>query len=354
MDIKKEEKGNAEVSLSGTLPKDEVQVYWDNAIKAAQKEVSVQGFRKGHVPEDRLLQEVGEDFLWRQAADMALREKVPEILKEQEVLSIMPLGLSIKEAKRGEEVSFEIIAVTPPTCDPGDYKTTAKAALDALPEEENEKEKAEAIKAFRMQVRAISMMKNPEEVKEGDAKANEEKADTPLTDDEAKLAGFENGKAIEHFIEGEAEKAVKDRALQKKRGAIAEAIIKEARVSIPKVLVEEETKALVETFKRDVVNQGMEWSDYLKRVKKDDVSVAADMRPNAEKRITLDLVFAEIIKKEELKLGEEEKKKEEEIAQALVKQEVPHERAHQYAQEQLLREKVWETLGVSAKSDAAV
>lgn len=299
-----------------------------------------------------MIHEVGADFLWKEAAEMALRRELETMLKEQEVMPIAPLNLSVKKAVKGEEVSFEIIAITPPTCDAGNYSAVAKAALDTLPAEDIEKEKGEAIKAFRMQVRAISMMKNPEEVKEGDAKANEEKAEVALNDDEAKLAGFENGKAIEHFIEGEAEKAVKDRVLQKKRGAIAEAIIAEAKCDIPTVIVEEEARAMVDVFKRDVVNQGLEWNDYLRRVKKDDAAVTADMTPQARKRITLDLVMGEIMKKEDLKLGEEDKAKEDEVAHALAHQGVPHESAHGYAREQLLREKIWEFLG--AKSDAAV
>lgn len=352
LNIKKEEKENAEVMLSGTLPAKDVEPYWSKALEATKKEVSVAGFRKGHVPEEKVIEEVGEAFLWREAANMALREKLPEVLKEEEVMSITPLDLSVKKAEKGEDISFEIIAVTPPTCNAGDYNTVAKAALDALPKEDEEKEKTEAIKAFRTQVRAISKMKNPEEVKEGDAAENEAKADEPLNDDEAKAAGFENSKAIEHFIEGEAEKAIKDREMQKKRGAIAEALIKEATCQIPKVFIEEETKALVDVFKRDVVAQGMEWNEYLKRVKKDDASVVNDMRPNAEKRIILDLVFSEVIKGEKLELSDEDRKQIEELVATLKKQEVPEQRAMAYAQEQLLREKVWETLG--AKSDATV
>ena len=352
MDIKKEIKEGAEIVLSGTLTKSQIEAFWDKAFQAAQKEVSIPGFRKGHAPEERLLQEVGEDFLWRQAADMALRDAIQDILKEHEVSPIAPLSLAVEAAARGADVPFTITAVTPPTCDPGDYKGASQKAINALPEEDLAKEKAQAVQAFRMQVRAIAMMKNPEEVKEGDAKSNEEKADTPLSDDEAKLAGFENGKAIEHFIDGEADKAVKDRALQKKRGAIAEALIAEATCEIPSVLIEEEAKALLQMFQRDVVNQGMEWNEYLKRVKKDDATVMADLRPQAKKRITLDLAMGEIMRKEELKLGEGDKAKEDEIAHALAKQEVPHEQAHAYAREQLLREKIWELLG--AKSEAAI
>ena len=352
MDITKNDKGNAEVALSGTLPAKDIEPYWNKALQAAQKEVSIPGFRKGHVPEEKIVEEVGEGFLWREAANMALKEILPDVLKDEEIMSITPLDLSIKKAEKGEDVSFEIVAVTPPSCDAGDYKTVAQAALDAIPTEDTEKEKGEAIKTFRTQVRALSKMKNPEEVQEGDAQENEEKAGTVLTDDEAKLAGFENSKAIEHFIEGEAEKALKDRSMQKKRGAIAEALIKEAKCQIPKVLIDDETKALVDVFKRDVVNQGMEWSEYLKRVKKDDASVVNDMRPNAEKRIILDLAFAEVVKGEKLELNEDDKKKVQEIVTALAQQEVPEQRATAYAHEQLLREKVWEVLG--AKSEATV
>lgn len=350
MDIKKETKENAEVVLSGILPAKDIEPYWDNALNAAQKELNLPGFRKGHVPTEKVIEEVGAGYLWKEAAEMALKEALPEVLEKQEVMPIMPLGLSLKKAEKGEDVSFEITAVTPPACEAGDYKKAVKEALDALPKEDAAKEKTEAVHAFRTQVRAISKMKNPEEVKEGDAKENAEKADEPLNDDEAKVAGFENGKAIEHFIDGEADKAVAERSNQKKRAAVAEALITAATAQIPKAIIEDETKALVDVFKRDVVNQGMEWNEYLKRVNKDEQAVQNDLRPQAEKRITLDLVFGEIIKQEKIQLGEEEKKKEEEIAQALLKQEVPHDRALAYAKEQLLREKVWEFLGVKIKT----
>lgn len=204
----------------------------------------------------------------------------------------------------------------------------------------------DAKRAFRMQVRAISKMATPEEVKEGDAQENENTADKPLADDEAALVGFENGKAVEHFIEGEAKKAVTDRDAQRKRAAVAEALIAAAESDIPNILVAEEARALLETFKQEVKAQGLEWNDYLKRVKKTEENVKHDLAPNAEKRIALDLIFGHIIREEKLELAEEDKKKTEELAHKLSGQDIPHDRAHSYAREQFLREKVWKTLGV--------
>ena len=48
--------------------------------------------------------------------------------------------------------------------------------------------------------------------------------------------------------------------------------------------------------------------------------------------------------------SDEDKEKEDEIAHALVKQGVDHPKAHNYAREQLIREKVWEMLGVKNES----
>lgn len=352
MDIKKQVREDAEIALTGTLSKNDVGVFWDNALKQVTKEVSIQGFRKGHAPEDKVIQEVGAGFLWKEAAEMALRDQLEDILKKEEVIPIAPLSLSLASPKKDEDVSFEVVAITPPTCEIKDYKKIAEDALCTLEKEDEAAQIEEAKKAFRMQIRAIAKMQKPDEIKEGDAKENEKAADTPISDEESKLVGMENGKAAEHFLEEEAKKAVKDREVQKKRGAVAEAIIEKATCQIPKILVEDETKALVDVFKKDVVNQGLEWNDYLKKVKKSETDVLNDLRPNARKRIVLDLAFSEIAKAEDLKPGEEDKKKEDEIAHTLVHQGVDHQRAHAYAREQLIREKIWETLGVKAETSA--
>lgn len=346
MQITKTKKEHAEVALAGTLSAKDIERHYKKAVTAAVKEVSLPGFRKGRVPEGRVIEEVGKNFLWKDAAERSLKELLEDILKQEEVHPITPLSLALKEPTYGEDVAFEIAAVTPPTVKIDDYKKIAEDALGALPKADKEKEESDAVRAFRTQVRAIGVMQKPEEVAEGDAKKNEEHAGEPLTDEEAKLAGLENGEAAEFFIKGEAEKAVADREMQKKRGAVAEALIEKSIYDIPKIIIADESRALFETFKRDVKAQGLEWNDYLKRVKKTDADVEKDLAPNAEKRIALDLIFGHIIREEKLELTDDDKKKEEAFAHKIVEQGVPEGRAHSYAREQFLREKVWEILGL--------
>lgn len=352
MQITKTIRPDAEVALAGVLPKKTVEAFYEQAVAAAIKEVAVPGFRKGHVPRERVIEEVGVSFLWKDAAERALRDALDDILKKEEVNPILPLALSITTDEPQVDVAFEIVATVAPTCTVGDYKAVAAKALGALPTDDISTEEAQARAAFRTQVRALIAMQKGDAVKEGDAKANEEKADTPLSDDEAKHVGFENADAAEFFIKGEAEKAVADRAQQKKRGAVAEALIAEAVCSLPRVLVAEEARSMLELFKKDIVAQGMEWNTYLARVNKTEAQVRDDLLPNAQKRITLELVFGEILNAEKLALSDEDKKKAEELAHKLVDQGAEHQRAHQYANESLLREKIWAVLGVN--SDTAV
>lgn len=354
MHITKTVRENAEVVLSGTIPRSSVEAWYEKAVAQAIAQVAVPGFRKGHVPRERVIEEVGEGFLWKDAAERALKDELDEILKKEALIPLVPLTLSFKKSTPREDVEFEVVVVVPPACEPFNAKFVAEKALEALPQEDQTTAKQEAVRAFRMQVRAISKMSSPEAVKEGDAKENEAKADTPLSDEEAKAVGFENTDAAEFFIAGEAEKAVTERMDQKKRSVVAEALIAASSCQIPTVLVNEEAGGLLETFKRDVAAQNLTWSDYLKRIGKNETQVREDLRPSAVKRITLDLVFGMVIREHKLELTEEDKKQEEAFAHKLVEQGVDHQRAHGYARESLLREKVWETLGVGAKKESTV
>ncbi len=345
MQVTKEVREHAAVALLGTLTAKDISSFYDKAVAAAVRDVAVPGFRKGHVPRERVVQEVGEAHLWKDAAERALNDELDELLKKENVVPIVPLSLRwTSDVESGKDVSFEVVATVAPTVTVGDYTANAASALAALPAVDTAKEEAAAVQAFRTQTRAIALMQSTEPVPEGTAQANAERATTPLSDEEAKKAGFENGEAAEFFIKGEAEKAVADREVQRRRSAVAEAVLKGATTSIPRLLVVDEAARMRETFKKDVAAQGLVWSEYLKRVNKTDEQVAADLTPNAEKRIALELIFAHIIREEKIELSEEDKKQEEEFAHRLAKTGVPHDRAHSYAHESYLREAVWKLL----------
>lgn len=349
----KEKRKNAEVAITGTLTKEQVTAVLERTLARIQREVEIQGFRKGKAPADKVRAYIGEGALWKEASEEALKGEVENVLKEHSVMPIMPVSAALKASDVDADVPFEIIAVVAPTCSIENAKETAKKAAHALPALDDEKEQTAALQALRAQARAMvqSTAKPISEAESGRPARPEDELrgdpETVLSDDEAKKLGFENSLAVEHFLKEESERAVKERALQKKRAAIAEALIQKAECDIPRVLIADEARALVDATKRDVAAQGIPFNEYLTRIGKTEDQVRVELEVPAEKRVALDIIFGEIARGEKITADEKE---EERLSHALVEQGVEHERAHQYVRATVMREKVWELLGAPAVS----
>ena len=333
MDLKtkKDKRKNAEVSITGTLPKDHVAAHKEKTLARIQKEIEIQGFRKGHAPLERVKEYVGEKALWKEAGESALKAEVENILKEHEVLPILPVSASLVSGDPDLDIPFEIVAVVAPTCAVENYKQSAEMGAVKTMAFDEAKEKELAISALKAQARTM--------VQKTDESA--------FTDEEAKKLGMENVKALEFFLEGEAERAVKERALQKKRGAIAEALIEKASCDIPLVIIRDEARALLDATKKDIARQGIPFNDYLKKTGKSEEQIREELMPVAEKRVALDLIFGNIARTEKIVLDEKE---EETLAHALTNQGAPETQAHAYAKSVILREKVWELLGAKSEN----
>jgi len=326
MQTKKEKRKNAEVLITGTLPKDRVAEESEKTLVRIQKDIVLPGFRKGKVPLEKVRAEVGEKALWKEAAEDALKRQLEDIFKEHGVMPIMPVSASLKASDMDGDVPFEIVAVIAPSCSLENYKALALEAVQKVPKTDEPKERERAIQALRAQARA--MVKSAEQ---GD-----------LTDDEAKKLGFENGAAVEHFLVGEAERAVHERELQKKRAAIADTLIEKGSCDIPRVIILEEARALLEAMKKDVTRRRTSWNDYVKKINKTEEAVLQELETPAEKRIALDLLFANIARAEKVEVAASDQGR---ITEALLAQGVEKEAAGRYVHAVVLREKVWEILG---------
>ena len=336
-ETKKDKRANAEVSITGTLSKERVSKETEKTLSRIQKEIELPGFRKGKVPLGKVREYIGEKAIWKEAAESALRSDVESILKEHEVMPIMPVGASLKPADVDTDIPFEIIAIVAPTCNIENYKETAERALKKLEPLDTAKEKTDAIDAFRKQSRM--MTQSTVDLSTG------LEASGPLTEEEAKKLGMENATAAEFFIAHEAEHAIENKELQRKRGAIAEALIEKGSCDIPRIMVTEEAADLLEATKKDIAARGLPFNDYLKQSGKTEEQMRDELLVPSEKRVALDILFGEIARKEEIKPDEKE---EERLAHALVSQGVDHEQAHNYVRATILREKVWEILGAKA------
>ncbi|MEK9176936.1 MAG: trigger factor [Patescibacteria group bacterium] len=333
MQTKKEKRPDGEVAVTGVLPAELVLKERSGAIARIQKVMELPGFRRGKVPEERVVKEVGERAIWREAAEATLKKEADAMLKEHGIVPIIPIGLILKPAEAGVDAPFEIIAIVAPVCSIDGYKEAVAKATAKLPAQDLEKEKVSALEALRNQARDM-------------AKST---AEGPVTDDEAKKLGLENAAAAELFLMEEATRAVTHRDLQRKRGAIAEGIIANGKCEIPRLFIIEEARNLLEATKKDLARQDVPWNEYLKRTGKTEEAVVKELEMPAGKRVALDVIFGEIARVEKL---EPDQKDEERLAHALMSQGVEHDVAHRYVRATALREKVWELLG--AKSAGGV
>lgn len=338
MKTKKEKRKNAEVSISGVLPKDAIEQASEKTLLSIQKEVTIPGFRKGTAPLGHVRAHIGEAALWKESADRVLRSSLEEILKENEVEPIAPVSAALHAEEAGADMPFEIVAIVSPTCDIGDYKKTAEKALKKLEPLDISKEKEQALTSFREQTRQMTGLATPESAEAG-----------ALTDEDAKKLGFENTATLELFINEEADRSIKERETQRRRAAIAEALIEKASCDLPRGLISQEAHQLFEATKRDVASQGIPFNEYLKRRGKTEDDILKELESPAEKRVCLDLIFAEISRAEKV---EADGKEEERLAHALVGQGVDHQTASRYVHATVMREKVWELLGAPAASKA--
>jgi FKBP-type peptidyl-prolyl cis-trans isomerase (trigger factor) len=324
-----EKKPHCEVVVSGTLEVASIDAHFARALDRIVQSVELPGFRKGKVPKERVIQEVGDVSIWREAAEAALKDEIGTILKGHALIPMLPPSITLTVAAAQSDVPFTITVVTPPTVDIKDAKSSAVSALKKLEKLDEKKEKENALKSLDTQVR--TMLQKTDE--------------TALTDDDAKKIGFENVKALDFFLDSEADRAVENYDNQRRRGAVAEGLLKDATIAVPLVFLKDEARAMLESTKQEIARQGLPFNEYLAKRGLTEEQVMEEMLPNAEKRVGLDLIFAKIADSESIKPDEAETHR---VAHALMQQGAPEDRAHSYAAEMSIREKIWVILGVAA------
>jgi len=78
MKITKLEKSRVEIV--GSIPVDEFAKFRHKALENINNEVTIDGFRKGKVPENILMQKVGDMAILEEMAELALSKIYPEII----------------------------------------------------------------------------------------------------------------------------------------------------------------------------------------------------------------------------------------------------------------------------------
>lgn len=346
--VTKEE--NSQVKIAGEIPFAELAKHRAAAIKQHGKDLEIDGFRKGHVPDAEVVKRVGEMTILSEMAERAIAAAYPEACKHHEIDAIGYPQLSITKIAEDNPLGFTATVAVVPEITLGDYKKIAAAensdkATTEVTDEDVETQAKDILRqklAYeRMQQAAAAKadedtkktdldgateLPTPETVEkseetqththadgtvhEGPAhdEAPEIKAVTDdeipeLTDELVKELGqpgqFESvedfkTKIREHLaIEKEREVNAAHRA------KITDKIIEASQMVLPQILIDSEIEQMFAQMNEDLTRANLKMEDYLGHIKKTKEELIAEWTPAAEKRAQLQLILNEIAKKEE-------------------------------------------------------
>lgn len=353
-DFKITDEENSQVKIEGEIPFETLEKHRAKAIKAYGKDMEIDGFRKGHVPDTEVVKKVGEMAILSEMAERAIAEAYPEACKHHKVDAIGYPQIAITKIAEGNPLGFTATVAIMPEIELSDYKKIAaevnkdKASTEVTDEEIETQVKdilRQKMAYERMQAAATKKSESEEKAKDmGDATElptpdseattadessqththadgtvherpahDEEPELKAVTDDELpeltdeyvktlgepdqfKTAADFKEKIKEHLsIEKEKEVTAAHRA------KITDKIVEESKMNLPHILIDSEIEQMFAQMNEDLKRANLKMDDYLEHIKKTKEDLIKEWEPAAEKRAKLQLILNEIAKKEETK-----------------------------------------------------
>lgn len=296
----------SEVELTGEIAAADFESFRREAMEEFRNDLELPGFRKGKVPDNLLIEKVGNEKILYEMAEHALAHYYPEILKEHQIDAIGRPEIAITKIAAGNPLGFKIKTAVMPEIKLPDYRKIAKTENNKPAEnlDVTDKEVDEVIDEIRKnRAGAAKNSSEPEEKSEGGPEASADKdAELPeLTDEFAKSLGqFESVADLRQKINENISLDKARRATEKKRLAIMESVIKEAKLDLPRALIESELHKMEHEMRDRLESMGLKFEDYLSHIKKTEADLHQDWEPEAIKRAKFALLLTAIAKEEKI------------------------------------------------------
>lgn len=126
--IKNEKKSQREIEV--TIKNEDFNKYWGVAFKIIQKEVEVDGFRKGLAPENAIVNKYGESSILQEMANQAINTTYVEILLKEKLHVISEPHIHIVKLGKDEDFIYHAHVTVFPEINVGDYKSVANKVLE--------------------------------------------------------------------------------------------------------------------------------------------------------------------------------------------------------------------------------
>jgi trigger factor len=336
------------VKITGEIPWSELVEERSGAIKKLGQNVTLDGFRPGHVPEAMLVQRLGEMTILAEMAERAIAHMYPHIIEAHELDVIGYPKIEITKIAPENPLGFTAVVAVLPQITLPDYKALAKEVnttkastevTDADVDKQIEDILRQKAAYDRLQAKAVAKAA-VEETDTTDLPTSEtadpieteedfNKLPLPELTDEV-VAGL--GQPGQFTTVADFKAKVREHlAIEKKRdvdaahrAAITDTIIAAATMELPQVLIESELNQMFAQMNEDLERANLKMDDYLTHIKKTKEDLSTEWTPAAEKRAKLQLVLNDIAKKEAIKPDEAQLKSQVEQLTSQYKDADPH------------------------------
>jgi trigger factor len=301
---------DSEVKISGELPYIELESERTAALVSLGRNVKIDGFREGHVPETVLVKHIGEMNLLAEMAERAIAHAYPHILEEHQIEAIGHPKISITKIAPQNPLGFTATVAVVPTFTLPKYSALAKEVNQNRPSDEvTDEEVVEKINDILRQKAAYERLQAKAQVNEEDTIQTEEDVEKKLvvpelTDEVARSLGqpgqFTGVDDLKTKLREHLEIEKKNENIAKHRGELTDKIIDATDIILPKILIESEINQMFAQMQEDLDRANLKMDDYLTHIKKTKEELTKEWEPAAVKRAKLQLVLNEIAKAEKL------------------------------------------------------
>lgn len=120
---------DSEIEITGEIEAGDFESCRQTAMENISKEIKMDGFRPGKIPEKILIEKIGENSILEETAETALRKFYPKILAENKIHAIGRPEIIITKIARNNPLGFKIKTAIMPEIELADYKKIAKEAM---------------------------------------------------------------------------------------------------------------------------------------------------------------------------------------------------------------------------------
>ncbi len=315
----------SQIELTLELGADTIAKERDEALKRAASEAELPGFRKGKVPVEMVRKQMGELALWEEAALHALSRALADLFQKEAIDALGRSAIVPTKLAPENPAGFKVIVSLVPKLTLPDYK-----ALASRRNKEPREEAAIEEKEIDAVIKEIT----------GEHARRAGKKDFALSEESVKALGaFSSLADLRAKVTEGLTAHKKSRAQELRRARLLDALAKETRGELPDVLIASELASMESEFEGHLTRLGSSFEAYLREIKKDRAAVQSEWRADAEKRVRLELAFADIARRENIVAPKED-------VEAEVKHLLEHykdakeENARLFAENQLLNRKV--------------